>query len=149
MDTVIFDIDGTLADCDHRLGLIASKPKNYKAFYGAVIHDAPITPMINVAKSIVAAGLFRTIFCSGRPEKTRAHTELWLKAHIDPGLDVKLFMRKDNDFRKDFIIKAELLNEIRELGYNPVLVFDDRPSVCKMWADSGILVARVGEKEPF
>ena len=36
---VVFDIDGTLAKIDHRLGFVRSKPKNWKAFDAGIPND--------------------------------------------------------------------------------------------------------------
>ena len=47
-------------------------------------------------------------------------------------------MRSTKDNRPDDIVKKELLDKMREEGYNPILVFDDRDSVVKMWRENGI-----------
>jgi len=158
MNCYIFDIDGTLANLDHRLSYIKSKPRNYKAFYAGVTHDAPIAPMCAVAKTLAVA---RTpiLFCSGRPEETRPDTMRWLEDKVFSWLfrpneygdygTARLYMRKSNDYRKDSIVKEELLDQILLDGFVPVMVFDDRPSVCEMWKRRGILVARVGDKDDF
>ena len=41
----IFDIDGTLANCDHRLHYIKNKPKNWEAFYNECMDDLVIWPV--------------------------------------------------------------------------------------------------------
>ena len=51
-------------------------------------------------------------------------------------------MRKDGDQRADHIVKREILAQIRNAGFEPVLVFDDRQSVVDMWRDQGIRVAQ-------
>jgi hypothetical protein len=47
-------------------------------------------------------------------------------------------MRKLGDRRDDDIVKFELLEQIYEMGYEPVLVFDDRDRVVKMWRAAGL-----------
>ena len=41
----IFDIDGTLANCDHRLHHVKNKPKNWDAFYDGCMDDQVIWPV--------------------------------------------------------------------------------------------------------
>ena len=44
-DVCIFDIDGTLANCDHRLHHIQDKPKNWDLFYNGCMDDDVILPV--------------------------------------------------------------------------------------------------------
>jgi len=46
MTTVIFDVDGTLANCEHRMHWIRHRPKNWAAFNRAMPYDTPIQDMI-------------------------------------------------------------------------------------------------------
>jgi len=139
---VIFDIDGTLANLEHRRNFIASKPKNYKAFYAGMSYDLPIQPVIDVLKRLRKSGC-RIILCSGRPDNYRVLTEEWCLAH-----DIEaegLYMRRANDFRGDDIIKQELLDQIMADGFDPQIVFDDRSRVVAMWRKNGLICAQVDE----
>jgi hypothetical protein len=151
MDYLV-DIDGTVADCQHRMPFIKSKPKNYNAFYKACSLDTPMRAMTALVASLDAAG-HRIVFCTGRPEKTRQDTVLWLIGHVFSGMrapeQIVLYMREDADYRQDTLVKAELLDRIIADGYNPAMAFDDRPRVCDMWKERGILVARIGDMEHF
>ena len=44
----IFDIDGTLANCDHRLHYVKNKPKNWDAFYSECMDDHVIWPVAEI-----------------------------------------------------------------------------------------------------
>jgi hypothetical protein len=137
---VCFDIDGTLADCEHRRHWITTRPKNHKAFYLGIPHDPPIAPICETFQRLFTAGC-RIVCCTGRPEWTRDMTNDWLRKHnVWPR---RVYMRPDNDFRDDAIIKAELLVKIREDGFDPTLVFDDRQRVVDMWRENGIVCAQV------
>lgn len=48
---VVFDLDGTLSNIDHRLHYIQRPPseKDWAAFFAACENDLPIGPMIRVA----------------------------------------------------------------------------------------------------
>ena len=140
---VIVDIDGTIADCTHRLHWIQSKPKNWKAFFSQLEDDAPIMPVIQIVKSLYFTG-HRIIFVSARNEECREGSEKWIAKHV--GIIPKiLLMRKNNDHRDDSIVKKEILDKLREDGYDPVIAFDDRKRVCDMWRENGIICAHVAE----
>ena len=68
----------------------------------------------------------------------------WLLKHgLEVEFDSRLFMRKNGDSRADYVVKREILDDIRKAGFEPVLVFDDRQSVVEMWREQGIRVAQV------
>lgn len=139
MNVVICDIDGTLADLEHRRKFL-QKPKNYAAFKAGVPHDLLIEPVSNVLHALHKAG-YAIILCSGRGEEQRFDTEAWLGKHKVPWY--KLYMRKERDYRSDDIIKEELLDQILLDGFNPMIVFDDRNRVVDMWRRRGYICAQV------
>ena len=54
-------------------------------------------------------------------------------------------MRKNRDYRPDTIVKKEMYDQMLVDGYKPTLVFDDRPSVLRMWREIvGLTVVDVG-----
>jgi len=116
---VVFDIDGTLANIEHRLDYVRSKPKNWKAFDAGIPNDAVNPYVAEAFHSLKAAGN-EIIFASGRNERSR------------------------DDFRGDDIVKREILDEIiADYGRKPDMVFDDRPRVVRMWREEGIFVFNV------
>ena len=142
---VCFDIDGTLADVTHRVHYWRQTPKNWKMFKSEMVNDPPIEPMCKLAR-VMANSDQDVIVCCGRSEDTRAMTVAWLQKH---GIKFeKLYMRAENDYRSDDIIKKELLDKIvDDWGKKPDIVFDDRPRVVKMWRDNGVFVADVYQGE--
>lgn len=76
----IFDIDGTLADCSHRLHHIQTHPKDWPAFFAGCINDAPIHHVVRLAKTL--GETHEIIFVSGRSDECRAATETWLETHV-------------------------------------------------------------------
>ena len=143
MEAVIFDIDGTLADLTHRLHLVGNGKRQWGMFFKGIPDDTPIKPIVDLASALIRSNEKAILFVTGRPERTRMDTVTWLLKH---GLEVEfktcLFMRKDGDGREDHIVKREILNDIRNAGFEPVLVFDDRQSVVDMWRRQGIRVAQ-------
>lgn len=142
MKCYIFDIDGTLADCSHRLHHIQKQPKDWDAFFAETHKDAPIEHMLDLLRLIIAADCL-TIFVSGRPERTRYETIWWLESWADLCVPPRLYMRADGDRRDDDIIKIELLAQIRADGYEPIMAFDDRTRVVNAWRAAGIPCAQV------
>ena len=55
----------------------------------------------------------------------------------------QIYMRSDNDYRPDTVLKRELLDKMRANGYDPKMVFDDRTSVVQMWRDAGLKAVQV------
>lgn len=127
---IIVDIDGTLADVEHRVHHVQAKAKNWRAFNDAMDMDE-----LNIwcAKLIDAmkAQSFDILFVTGRDEDYRDKTETWLKIY-NINYD-KLFMRASIDFRPDHEVKKEIyLKEIKQ-KWEVVFVVDDRLSVVEMW----------------
>jgi predicted kinase len=144
---IIVDIDGTVADLSHRLHHINGNHKNWDAFFSKVNADTPIWGTIETITDMLANNYDRDepytlIFVSGRPEKTRLATKLWLDAYFDMD-NTQLLMRPDNDTRQDYIVKEEILDNIIGQGYDIKMVFDDRPSVIEMWKRRGLHVFQV------
>ena len=145
---VVFDIDGTLANIEHRLDYVRTKPKNWKAFDAGIPNDAVNMPVAEVFFSLRNDG-HDIIFASGRNERSRDATIAWLdRKNFWCADSSKLYMRKADDFRNDSIVKREMLDEIiADYGKKPDMVFDDRPRVVKMWRDAGIFVFDVYQCE--
>lgn len=122
---VICDIDGTLALHNGRNPYDCSTCEN---------------DLLN--KSVAAAiAPFSVILVSGREEKWREKTELWLLSHAIKFEE--LYMRPTDDFRKDWVVKKELFESQIKPFYNIVSVFDDRNRVVDMWRSLGLTCLQV------
>lgn len=142
MRCYIFDIDGTLADLTHRLHHIQKQPKDWRSFFASVSDDAPIIHTIKLAIDVALAGA-TLVYVSGRSDECRAATEDWLRRHALP--EGRVYMRKEGDHRPDHQVKVELLTQLRADGFNPVMTFDDRNTVVKMWREIGVPCAQVAD----
>lgn len=128
---VIVDIDGTLA---HGTGR-----KMYD--FQRVKEDAKDALVPIVVKGLQMQG-YKTIILSGRGSECRSLTEEWLQEndiHYDD-----LFMRAKADRRKDTVVKEELFWTHVAEHYDVGGVFDDRPSVCRLWQEMGLKTFIVG-----
>lgn len=133
---IIFDIDGTLADIEHRRHFVRGNQKNWPAFEEGIAYDTPMQHVIDVLLAMKAAGKYTILIASGRGEQSREVTENWLRKYV--GDYEKLYMRAEGDYRRDDIVKKEILDQMRSEGYEIVMTFDDRNQVVDMWRDNGI-----------
>lgn len=146
MDFIV-NMDGTTSNCDHRLHFISNvegKPKDWDAFYDHCHLDEPIRPVIAVVKALIHSG-HRPIFATGRPERIRLPTTLWIKAHIMGEDHPDILMRADNDHRADVLLKADFLKTMKANGYKPLVAFEDRKAVVDLYRREGIVVMHCAE----
>jgi hypothetical protein len=136
MKCYVFDLDGTLANLDHRLWYIQKPDPDWRGFFRASKDDAPIKPILDLICDLTdhADGAHVIIF-SGRSDEVRFTTIHWLLAH-EIHCEA-LYMRKEGDHRPDHIIKKELLDQALADGWEPILFIDDRKQVVDMWRSLG------------
>lgn len=128
-----FDLDGTLANLDHRLNHIQGEVKNWRAFFKAVEFDTVIEPLQRLFWDL--SNHTDCIIVSGRSDECREETEAWL--YVNELNFSQLYMRKEGDHRPDHEIKKELLEQAKADGWEPILFIDDRKQVVDMWRSLG------------
>jgi hypothetical protein len=138
---IIVDIDGTIADARHRLHFIdgTDGKKNWNQFNAMSAFDNHNQWCVDLVYNYAEAG-YEIVFLtarSGSPE-TRKITDDWLRAHVPALIKYHLFMRKDKDFRPDFVSKQEVYNLEIAPYFDVQLAIDDKPAVCSMWRTCGI-----------
>jgi phosphoglycolate phosphatase-like HAD superfamily hydrolase len=139
----IFDIDGTLANNSHRTHHLQKQPKDWDAYHALAQDDTPIAHIVNLVKEFRSEQI---VYCSGRHTGQKDLTVRWLQQVCGlAAVPRRLYMRNEGDHRPDHIIKLELLAQIRADGFEPIMAFDDRNSVVKMWRDAGVPCAQVAE----
>lgn len=134
--TVIFDIDGTLADNTHRQHLVTGGNRNWEQFFREMGEDHPIEHIIELCQDLYSLDKYEILILSGRPERYRQLTERWLAWNTIPPLP--LLMRDDGDVRPDDEVKEEILHSLQAQGKTISFVIDDRKSVVQMWRRNGI-----------
>lgn len=167
---IIFDLDGTLANCEHRRHFV-EKPHCYecgnnrayaemvgcfcyeikfnpdwKSFYEACDKDDPIGPVIEMWNNYeveLAVGRAELEIWSGRCESVKNKTINWLENNLFCGRsnwEEVLKMRPIGDNTPDDQLKEKWLDEALAQGHKIDFVFDDRPKVIRMWRRRGIFV---------
>ena len=129
----IFDVDGTLCDVRGVRHLIDGKG-GFDAFHRASAGCPPHAHVVEAARQAQAEGR-AVLVVTGRVEKWRRLTSMWLALHEVPSDG--LWMRRDGDFRKDFLVKREILRRLRG-RYDIVRAWDDNPAVLRLWEREGI-----------
>lgn len=142
---VIFDMDGTLADCQHRIHFVDGSQgrKNWEKFFAGSGDDGPREDMIRLAVELSATNAI--LIASGRPEHLRRVTEKWLQKHEVPF--ERIYLRGNNDRRSDGIVKAEILALMRADGFEPWLAVDDRDSAVESWREQGLSCLQCAESQ--
>lgn len=147
----IFDLDGTLADCQHRTPILAEKYDNnrWRRFYAACDKDEPIQAVISTMERLRR---FADVWIfSGRSSEVRDKTVAWLTEHtsfMTHELETALTMRQEGDHRADDIVKREWLDGmLHDDRQRLVAAFDDRNRVVAMWRDAGIPCFQVAPGE--
>lgn len=149
MTTVIFDIDGTLADASDRLHLLKSTTKDWDKFHKESVKDKPIKELKRLHQCISDSNM-EIVYVTARPEKYRELTEKWLHNNIQcSSSSWPLYMRKDSDFRPAEVVKEEILNTLRKTGRNVSMAFDDNKACIKMFRENGVMAFHHVDDEPI
>lgn len=137
---IIFDVDGTLMDIEHRRHFVVQRPKDFDSFRAATKDDTPKNDIFAIAKAMKAAG-HRIIISSGR---NKSQMDITVEQINRNGLEFDaIFMRSDQDWRQDFIVKEGMLKKMQDAGFDPTMAFDDRQQVVDMWRRHGLTVMQV------
>jgi predicted kinase len=141
---IICDLDGTLADIKHRLPLVKGENKDWGAFFSLIEQDKLNNNLLDKIKKIEMETGAKIIFVSARPETYRENTLKWFEKEVVYDRDrVNLIMREENDKRPDTEVKADIYEKyLKQLDI--LAVFDDRPSVIRMWREKGLNVIDCG-----
>ncbi|KKN90148.1 hypothetical protein LCGC14_0232640 [marine sediment metagenome] len=168
---VLCDIDGTLANIDHRRHFIDRYCPNcprerrtvwvldevrgricttceskltkadWKSFFAGMKDDVVCYPVANILHACKALG-FKIVLVTARYEEHKAVTEDWLKRNYVEYDD--LYMRCDGDSRKDVLVKKDMLALIRA-AYLIHFVIDDRQQMVDMWREEGLTCFQVAD----
>jgi len=150
--TVIFDLDGTLADITSRrkLSIKDNGKMDWDIFFDRdnIKLDVPNTPVITMAQMLHSQG-FRIVIFSGRSKSTYRTTRQWLIQNDVP-FDMLQMRPNDRDtgghfhFMKDSDLKQLWLDTLIDKD-DVFAVFDDRNQVVDMWRRNGLQTFQVAD----
>lgn len=140
---IIFDLDGTLANNQHRQHFLETygprAVKDWGAFSANCDKDIPIQPVIDCLYALQDAG-FNIEIWTGRTAAVIDKTKMWLGENFLG--DIPLRMRPVGDFDGDVELKQGWLDAA---PVRPYMAFDDRSRIVKMWRRNGIQCMQVAE----
>ena len=142
----IFDLDGTLALCDHRRHFVENRANRWDEFYAACVDDTPNHAVIGVMRALELCNAEIYIF-SGRSDAVFDETIDWLNKHVSrtPHNNFwNLTMRKKGNFTADDVLKKKWYDELSQYDKDRlVATFDDRDRIVAMWRSLGITCFQV------
>lgn len=152
MKYIVFDIDGVLADCSHRLKYIQGKDKDYKKFYSdeEIMKDKIIEAgrkIVDMLYNLYTMEDFyrptefygKIILLTGRSEICEETTRIWVSKNIFKDLSLySIIMRPKNDWRPAHEVKESLIE--KHIGFENILfAFDDDDQVNEMYKKHGVM----------
>ena len=142
MTDIIFDVDGTLMDIEHRRHFVTQRPKDFDSFREHTKFDTRKEDIFAIADALQAQG-HRILISTGRNKSQR---DITIQQIRDGGIDFEqIYMRSDSDYTPDDELKSRFLDRMIDDGYNPTMAFDDRQRVVDMFRSRGLTVFQVAE----
>lgn len=148
---IVFDLDGTLANIEHRRHLVTGGRKDWTPFFEACVADTPNTAVVKLFQTLYLSRKHRLEIWSGRSAAVELQTKHWLTDNVffgmeywqprrttDASLWVPLRMRAEDDTTPDAELKLRWLLDVRSAGWDIDFVVDDRQRVVDMWRANGV-----------
>lgn len=137
---IVFDLDGTLADCRHRVHYVRDGNRDWDSFFAECVNDPPIATTFAALGAHDWAGHQVEIW-SARSDVVEVQTRAWLARYgIDPAL--LTHMRSAGDTQPDVDLKRKWLLALHP-DERPDIVYDDRQRVVDMWREEGVTCFQV------
>lgn len=132
MGCVIVDLDGTLVDEGKRFN-------NLDEFFEAIPYFRPNFPVLEILLNLKDTQI---VFLTGRSEKVREQTEVWLRQHKVPYSDI--YMRTSDQENLDAVtVKRSYLEPIARL-HGPIrFALENDPRVIEEFCRLGIFTLGV------
>ena len=138
---IIFDMDGTLADVSsirhHLTKYDETKRTVVKHFHRFHAESVSVPPHDHVVSAAQMANMLghAVLIVTARKHMWRHHTAWWLAMNNVPS-DM-LMMRGNDDNRKDYEVKKDMLDTLRR-AYDIIHAWDDNHNIIKLWKENNI-----------
>lgn len=134
-NTVVFDLDGTLANIEHRRHLVDQEHPEWDTFYDLCHLDDVNEWCAELMRCMSEEGHV-VVVVSARRNSQRGKTKKWL-AENNISYDRLYLLREGNNDTPDTKLKKAWLESY---GKNKILfVVDDRQKVVDMWRKEGLV----------
>lgn len=122
VDSVVFDLDGVLANNSGRQEYLTGEVQDWKEFYLRVGEDEVYQPMLNLLDMMFFDMDYEVVILTSRPTTNRSRTLAWLSEH-EINFD-ELIMRPKDNFDPEWKVK-----EIKKLKNDRMIhyIFEDSP----------------------
>lgn len=138
---IVVDLDGTLANIDHRVPLVTRDRPDWDAFNMACGDDKPNRWCVKLINEMAPAYGIRLVIVSARSKVVEQETKDWLNNHVTAFFngDVELFMlREAGDTTEDVALKMRWLKEVAGGPAAVLFAVDDRQKVVDAWRAAGV-----------
>lgn len=137
-NAIIMDMDGTLADVSGMRHYVVGEHKDFDRFHkSACLFAPPNEPIADAARVLYnCVAKPAILIVTARKRMWGDYTKMWLDKYSIPY--TRIYMRANDDQRKDYEVKKDILARIRSQGFEVVHAFDDNPNVIKLWQQEGI-----------
>jgi hypothetical protein len=147
---ILCDLDGTLANIDHRLHLVKDEHPNWDEFYNSCDQDNPNEWCISLLNALHIAKDIQTILIvSARRASLKRKSVRWINRLL-PWFDGRslVLVRPDGNHEEDQELKRRWLHE-SGLKDRVLFVIDDRSKVCSMWREEGLVCLQCADWKEY
>jgi hypothetical protein len=131
---VVFDIDGVLSDAASRQHFLEQGRRDWHSFFEACGDDPLIEEVARLLELLDAS--LHVVLLTGRPIRVQPQTLAWLERY-DLRWDL-LIMRDFGDYSAAREFKRWTTAELRRVGLEPVLAFEDDRRNLEMFRAEGV-----------
>ena len=128
-DCIIVDMDGTLA--------FNLSGRSFFDDIDMIKYDTPLLATVSILRAMKMTGTCNIFIVTGRSEKSREATEVWLAENNIP-FD-KVFMREDGDYSHSQDFKQKVYEDNIKNNYNVLFVLDDDTKCIEMYQEQGLI----------
>lgn len=122
-ETLCVDIDGVLADARHRQHHLAGRWRDWDSFFVAASGDSVIEEQIEFLRRVPEDQVIALV--TSRPDWVDGITVEWLERN-EIRWDL-LIMRSTGDYGVAADVKTYAVQQLRAMGFDPILAIDDHP----------------------
>lgn len=139
-DIILFDLDNTLANMQHRIQMLDVSDPDWDAFEKECVHDTPIESTVTAAQAFANMGKQVWVW-TGRSDYVYKETVAQLSKFRVPYS--QLLMRPHGDVNSTSYLKRNWLNDKPVPRGRVLCAYDDDPRIVRMLRDEGLDVFQV------
>ena len=131
----IVDIDGVLADANHRQWHLDGTVRDWDGFFGAAVHDSLLADHAEMVHRLDVH--LQVVLLTARPFRLREVTLEWLALH-GVRWDLLALRGPAQDMTHSVSFKRGALALLRSSGFAPAFALEDDPRIVEMYASEAL-----------